>query len=362
MPIDPLKIHRRMSGVDRSLGGMAFRALTWPLQLPYGAAIHFRNRKYDKPSAVTNVEVPVICVGNITTGGTGKTPFVEYLAKWFRSHGVRVSIVSRGYGAQGGARNDEARELELKLPDVPHVQDPDRIAAARIAIDELETQLILLDDGFQHRRIGRDLNIVLLDALEPFGFNHLLPRGLLREPLRSLNRADVIALTRADLVTKAQREAIRTTASKFAPQADWLELCHAPAHLVDSAGKATPLAAIADQRIAAFAAIGHPEAFEKTLAGLKYHVAGFRAFPDHRLYNRADVDALCQWGKSLAAQHFICTQKDLVKLETQTLGGIALHALVIEMAITAGQETFCQRLAQLADRALQADAYPIETD
>ena len=116
---------------------------------------------------------------------------VEWIARWFRRHNVRVSIVSRGYRAEEGGRNDEARELEQKLPDVPHVQNPDRVAAAQIAVEELETQLIVLDDGFQHRRLARDVDIVLLDALEPFGFEHVFPRGTLREPLAGLRRADV---------------------------------------------------------------------------------------------------------------------------------------------------------------------------
>ena len=130
--------------------------------------------------------MPVISVGNITTGGTGKTPMVAWLARWFRNQDVRVALVSRGYRAEAEGQNDEARELATLLPDVPHLQNPDRVAAARIAIDELETQLIILDDGFQHRRIHRDLEIVLIDALQPFGFGHVLPRGLLREPLRGL--------------------------------------------------------------------------------------------------------------------------------------------------------------------------------
>ena len=115
-----------------------------------------------------------------------------------------AGIVSRGYGARGGP-NDEARELAWKLPGVPHVQDPDRVAAARRAIREFGCQVLVLDDAFQHRRIGRDLDIVLLDALEPLGYEHVFPRGTLREPVEGLARADVVALSRADLLTADQR-------------------------------------------------------------------------------------------------------------------------------------------------------------
>ena len=126
----------------------------------------------------------MISVGNLTTGGTGKTPVVCFLAKWFRGNGIRVGIVSRGYGRGDADANDEALELYARLPDVPHVQDPDRVAAATIAVDELEVQLILMDDGFQHRRLHRDLDLVVIDATEPFGFGHLLPRVYCENPSR----------------------------------------------------------------------------------------------------------------------------------------------------------------------------------
>src|SRR5206468_2100509 len=102
-------------------------------------------------------------VGNLTLGGTGKTPMVEWIGRWLLERGVRVTLISRGYGAADGSRNDEALELEQKLPGVPHLQNPDRVAAARVAVDEFDCQAILLDDGFQHRRLRRDLDIVLLD-------------------------------------------------------------------------------------------------------------------------------------------------------------------------------------------------------
>ncbi len=145
----------------------------------YGAAVGIRNRRYDRQAAeIHRCGVPVISVGNLTTGGTGKTPIVCYLSRWFRQRGIRVAIVSRGYGRGEADVNDEALELHSRLPDVPHVQDPDRVEAARIAVEELQTQLILMDDGFQHRRLHRDLNLVVIDATCPFGYGHLLPRRI----------------------------------------------------------------------------------------------------------------------------------------------------------------------------------------
>ena len=155
--------------------------------------------------------MPVVSVGNITLGGTGKTPLVRWIVQWFRDRGIPVAIVSRGYGAQSGDANDEALELRRLLPDVPHIQNPDRVAAARQAVAEFGCRAIVLDDGFQHRRIGRDFDIVLLDALAPFGFGHVFPRGTLREPIEGLRRADAVVLSRADLLDPSQREDIWRT-------------------------------------------------------------------------------------------------------------------------------------------------------
>ena len=180
------------------------------LETPYTWAVEYRNRRFDRgQSAVHRVTVPVISVGNMTAGGTGKTPLVAWLARWLLAHGRHVTLISRGYKSRARRPNDEALELQQHLPHVPHLQDPDRVSAARAAVQVLACDVIVLDDAFQHRRIHRDLDIVLIDALEPFGYRHLLPRGLLREPLPRLARADVIGLSRADAVDAARRAALR---------------------------------------------------------------------------------------------------------------------------------------------------------
>ncbi len=141
--------------------------------------------------------LPVISVGNLSVGGTGKSPCVAWIARWLRAHDIRVAILSRGYGQLDSGQNDEALELELQLPDVPHLQHWDRSASAVLAHEELEMQALLLDDGFQHRRMARDLDIVMIDATDPPSALHVLPGGLLREPLSALRRADVVLLSRA---------------------------------------------------------------------------------------------------------------------------------------------------------------------
>jgi tetraacyldisaccharide 4'-kinase len=163
-----------VSGRRKGVGAAALRTLLRVVETPYTLAVNWRNRRYDRGRAeVQRATVPVVSVGNLSLGGTGKTPLVKWLARWFTERGLRVGIVSRGYGASEGQSNDEARELALALPDVPHVQNRDRGAASQQAVAEFHCQVILLDDGFQHRRLARDLDIVLLDALEPFGFGHV---------------------------------------------------------------------------------------------------------------------------------------------------------------------------------------------
>ncbi|HWC89722.1 MAG TPA: tetraacyldisaccharide 4'-kinase, partial [Pirellulales bacterium] len=202
--------HDLVSGRRRGPAATLTRGLLRVAETPYALAMRGRNWVYDhRYQTIEHVDVPVISVGNLTLGGTGKTPLVAWIARWLREHDVRVALVSRGYGATADALNDEALELEDRLPDVPHLQNPDRASAAHLAVEEFDCQAIVLDDGFQHRRLARDLDIVLLDACEPFGFGHVFPRGTLREPVCGLRRAHVVVLSRADMADAAQRAAIR---------------------------------------------------------------------------------------------------------------------------------------------------------
>ncbi len=297
---------------------MAARGGLWLAQGPYRAVVGVRNWRFDHSSdAVTRVSVPVISVGNLTVGGTGKTPMVKWIARRLRQKKVRVALLSRGYGAEEGAKNDEALELEQSLPDVPHLQNPDRVASAQIAIEELASQVLVLDDGFQHRRLGRDLDIVLLDATCPFGFDRLLPRGLLREPVASLRRADVVCLTRADLVEQPARDALRRRVEQLAPGAVWCEAAHRPHRLVNASGAHQPLELLGGKRVAAFCGIGNPGAFHRTLESLGGELVAWREFPDHHRYSRGDVDLIA--GDAMDADLAICTHKDLVKLQINEL-------------------------------------------
>ena len=302
----------------------------------YGLGVAARNAAFDRGWKRSHrAGVPVVSVGNITLGGTGKTPMVEWVARWYRRRGLRVAVLSRGYGHSGGV-NDEAMVLEENLPDVPHLQDPDRVKLAAIAVAELETELIVLDDGFQHRRLARDLDLVMIDALDPFGLGRLFPRGLLREPVGSLRRASAVILSRADLLGPAEREAIRKTVHHSAPGAAFVESRHAPLDLIDGDGQVAPVEDLAGKDVAAFCGIGNPEGFRRTLQPLCRQVLDLRVFPDHHPYTAADVGSLAGWARDLRANLALTTQKDLVKLRTASLGPVPLRALRIGLEITDG--------------------------
>jgi tetraacyldisaccharide 4'-kinase len=347
--LSPSEFRELVSGRQKGAKATVLRGILRLAETPYALAMRIRNRRYDTGSAESHdAGVPVISVGNLTLGGTGKTPLVEWIARKMRQSQVRVAIVSRGYGAEESGYNDEALELELSLPDVPHLQNPDRVSAAQVAVEELEMQLILLDDGFQHRRLQRDLDIVLLDASEPFGYEHVFPRGTLREPLAGLERADVIVLSRADMVTPEQRDVIKFRGRRYAPSAVWCEVEHRVATLLNSNGHEVGIEMLKGKRVAAFCGIGNPSGFRHTLDNLCCEVVAWREFPDHHNYMRDDVAALSSWGQQ--ADVIVCTRKDLVKLRVPTLGSIPLWAVKIEIGFLAGEVEFEKRIAQIMDQ------------
>jgi tetraacyldisaccharide 4'-kinase len=278
---------------------------------------------------------------------------VAWLAEWFIQRGVRVALVSRGYRTQDdasdtGVGNDEARELAQRLPEVPHLQDPDRVAAAQQAIRQHNCQLMVLDDGFQHRRIGRDLDIVLIDALTPFGYGHLLPRGLLREPLHRLARADLIALSRSDTVDEARRRQLRAAVRSHAPTADWIELVHRPAGLLNVQGQSVSVEQLRGRRVAAFAGIGNPRGFYHSLDSIGCALVARRSFPDHCHFDPDELAALQQWVANLSdLDAVVCTCKDLVKMNDTQLSGIPLWALAVDVQVVQGRDVLEHRLSQL---------------
>jgi tetraacyldisaccharide 4'-kinase len=284
------------------------------------------------------VERAVISVGNIVAGGTGKTPMVEHLARRLAAHGSRPAIVARGYkAASAGAANDEAMVLRENLPDVPQVLDPDRVRGARTAIERHGAGCVILDDGFQHWRIERDLDLVLVDALEPFGHGHLLPRGLLRERPGALGRADAVAITRADLCSPDRLAALRAEIGRLAPGKP----------LVEVVDEAIEPAVLAGKRIAAFCGIGNPEGFFRRLERLGATLVLRLAFQDHHAYTPADLAEVREAARRAGAEAIVTTQKDAVKLRGFA-GEEAVLVLRIRAAIRSGEAELERLVAEAA--------------
>ncbi len=251
-----------------------------------------------------DVGVPVISVGNLSAGGTGKTPMIVWLAKELASRKRKVGIVSRGYGSAAGAPNDEALMLSEILPDVPHLQNPDRVAAAT-ELGERGIDVVLVDDGFQHRRLARDVDLVLMDATRPFGLpamgdngkpvQAMLPRGLMREPLSALKRADAVVITRADAVPEETVRELEALVQRHAPGCPVALAAHAPVRLrsVSSGGeRVRPVEDLAGLEVDLFSGIGNPAAFERTASKLGAIIHSHRAFGDHHAFAPGDLDGL----------------------------------------------------------------------
>jgi tetraacyldisaccharide 4'-kinase len=342
-----------MDGSRRGIVATSMRLGLWLGSHPYRFGVGLKNRRFASGKSIpAHVGVPVISVGNLTAGGTGKTPMVAAIARHLRDRGLRVALVSRGYASDSTGSNDEALELHETLPDVPHIQNPDRVEACRVAVEELEMQAIVLDDGFQHRRLHRDLDIVLIDATCPFGYGHLLPRGLLREPIAGLLRADVVVISRASAIDHDRLAILAKRLRALAPEAVHVQCDHLPIGLVGEGEVSDSLDSLRNRSVAAFAGIGNPQPFFQSLQTLGANVVATKTFPDHCVYGRGNVDELRSWldEVSTGCQDLvaICTMKDLVKLRTEQLGGVSLRALRIEMSITSGETEFWRAIEDVS--------------
>ena len=312
----------------------------------YAGAVYVRNSLYDAGAFRANsANVPVISVGNLSTGGTGKTPFVIWLVDRLRALGGNPGVLSRGYGrADGAVMNDEGALLAERLPHLPQVQQADRVTGA-IEIAAQGADLIVLDDGFQHRRLARDLDIVLIDTTRPWGLPPsapgapplaaLLPRGLLREPLSSLKRADAVVLTRCDQSSEATFAEIEREVQRRAPGVPIARAVHRAARVVTETGTESP-SWLDGRAVTLISGVGHPGAFEETARALGADIRGVHVFKDHHAYAAPEVEGLCEEGTQL-----LVTPKDAVKLRAL---GVACLSLEVELELIEGEAPLAARI------------------
>ncbi|QDV27658.1 tetraacyldisaccharide 4'-kinase [Aureliella helgolandensis] len=346
-------LRQLLTDKNPGIGVILLRWLLRVLSIPYMLFMRGRNWLYASGwKSVYHSSLPVISVGNLSVGGTGKSPVVAWIAKWMRARNVRVAILSRGYGALDSGQNDEALELELQLPDVPHLQHWDRVASAHLAEEELEMELLLLDDGFQHRRISRELDIVLIDATEDAAARWPLPGGILRESMYALRRAQVVMLTRTDQVPAASLRQLSQTVMRIAPQVVLLHAVHQPRELWIYPDQRCPVTDLTGRRVLAFCAIGNPASFFKSVSDLGADVLETRTWPDHHGFEAQDIDAIREWAAgNPQAELLVCTMKDWVKLQVEQIGDIRLAALSIELGITHGAEQLESCLEQVLSQS-----------
>ena len=321
--------------------GAAARLGLGALSVPYGLVARRRLRAFDGRRVPERLSVPVVCVGNLTAGGTGKTPFVAWLAAEALARGRRPAVLSRGYGpkASGASLSDEGLVLRDLLGDtVPLAEDPDRVQGGRrLLVERPDVDLLLLDDGFQHRRLGRDVDVVLLDATNPFGYGHLLPRGLLREPVEGLARAHAVVVTRVERVTAEALSALDLRIAALAPRALRASVRTRARALVRAADLAdVPLAALRGAAVFAWAGIGNPAAFAAMLADLGATVVGTRFERDHHRYVPSDVDAAVGAAGALGATLVVVTRKDFVKL--RRFPGVPPSIVALDVDLEPGPE------------------------
>ncbi len=289
-----------------------------------------RNAYYGRWAFPKWIDCPVISIGNVTAGGTGKTPMTLWVCQRLIERGRKPAVLSRGYRSLDGVA-DEPLLMSRRLPSIVAVGNPDRVAAGRLAVQEYQATAAVLDDGFQHRRMGRDLDIVLIDATRPFGFGHVLPRGLLRGGLRSLGRAEAVVITRADQVPAEELTRLEARLAQLAPLAPVVKAVHRPGGFWNLSGEPTEVSP--GERLGAFAGIARPDTFERTLASLGHAPAGEQWFPDHHAYSKADVAALAEWAKRERLDALVTTEKDAVKLEADAFEGMPVHVLRVDMAL-----------------------------
>jgi len=322
--------------------------LSWVYGLGFGLRRLFYHLGIFRPGILP---VKVVSVGNITTGGTGKTPLVEYIARLLQDYGERPAILSRGYKGSSVNLNepwsDEAEILGQNLPQVPFIIDEDRNRGGRKALDEYDASFLILDDGFQHWRLVRNLEIVVVDALEPFGYGYLLPRGLLREPISALSRAELVVISRCDLVPKEKVASLRRHIRAISPGLPIIETRHRPIEFCDLRKRKSPVEWVKDKAIFGFCGIGNAEAFLLTLKKMKARVLGFRRFNDHHRYGPEELASLADEAKSLGAEALVTTQKDRVNFPESVEVRLPVLVLRIALEITSGKGALEAKLAQL---------------
>ncbi|MBO7329146.1 MAG: tetraacyldisaccharide 4'-kinase [Lentisphaeria bacterium] len=346
----------------------------------YRMAVQFRVWLYDK-RVIRNHALGclVVSIGNLTCGGTGKTPVVEVFARTLSANGRKVAILSRGYRSkkrtlgeklshifQHGKietppkvvsdgkdlllnseyAGDEPYMLASNLPEVAVVVDKDRVKSGIYAIDNFKSDVIILDDGFQYLMLKPHINIVLVDSSDPFGNGHVLPRGVLREPIKNIRRADYIFLTKSDGSHKIEH--LKRFIRRHTRRAEIIECCHKPQNLVTLEGRnILPLSALKGAKVAALSAIARPDSFERFLEDFGADLVLKDHFADHHRYTQQEIIDFVNQAKAAGAEMIVTTEKDAVRIPRLDRCDVPILYLRIQIDILSGQESFNQCISRI---------------
>tara|TARA_B100001750_G_scaffold92937_1_gene73321 strand:- start:721 stop:1767 length:1047 start_codon:yes stop_codon:yes gene_type:complete len=339
---------------------LRFRFVLFPLALFYWATVFWRNVLYNYKFFISRkLPTKIISVGNITTGGTGKTPAVIYLAKNLLEKNYSIAILSRGYGRKTAGtqlvtdgkntvndwRNfgDEATLMSQKLKGVPIVVDENRYRGGLLLIDKFKPDIIILDDGFQHRSLERDVDIVLLNCQDQREEHKMIPYGKLREPRRHLNRADMLILTKTNLIEPSAY--LKRLTDKFKPPTYNSSVC------CNKLLTSNDQTMMIDENISvlAISGIADTQSFHKTLERAGINVCETITFIDHHNYVQKDIDEILNKAQNCNADIIVTTEKDMVKLKNYDFDKFMLYSLEIEFQIDIQSE---QKLFDIIERKI----------
>ena len=367
---------KRRGSFDRITYGFLFLASRF-----YRRAVQFRLWLYEN-RVIRNHSIGclVVSIGNLTCGGTGKTPVVEIFAKTLSRKGRRVAVLSRGYRSRDRSFIDKLRRkfssrhrivpprvvsdgknlllnslsagdepymLATNLKDVVVLVDKDRVKSGLYAIEEFHTDTLILDDGFQYLGLRPHLNILLVDSTSPFGNHHVLPRGLLREPVKNIRRADYIFLTKSDASPRLRH--LKGFLRRHNRRAEIIECCHRPKYLEDvfDRGVRFPLTMLNGLKIASLSAIANPASFNAFLTQHGGVIVLERHFADHHRYSQQEMIDFVNSAKAAGAEYILTTEKDAVRMPRLDRRDLPFLFLRIEIDILSGQENFDQCITRI---------------
>lgn len=343
---------KMLSGRRAGPVAAALQLVLWPISIFYHLVISFRNFLYSsKLLKARQVKAVVISIGNITTGGTGKTPLVIWLCRFLAAENIACAILTRGYKTaeteDAPDYTDEPAIFKENCKKAKVIVNPDRVAGANRAVSEFAAEVLVMDDGFQHRRLARDLDIVTIDATRPFGYGKMLPAGLLREPPGSLKRASAVVITRCNQINHVKLHLIERKLRSLNPNMTIARTIHRPVcvKLLKSAEtRKIGLDKIKNKRVFAVCGIANPDAFLKTVKKVTAEPAGSKIYNDHHNYTAGDIAEILDDAGALKAELIISTEKDFSKI-TGFIGpenDIDFAYLAVELEFITGKEQITQ--------------------